>query len=143
MLKKVANSYGIKLEWKEDPSNTASLRGRLRSIMPLLDELHGDSAHALARSGRLLARDDEFLQSAADSCWNRLWNEEGLELRGLLEQPEPVQVRLLRMLLRKEGVPVRSERLEAYLLWRPRENSRLSLAGGRALGVRNGYILVE
>ena len=131
------------VDWREDPSNPASLRGKLRSLMPVLDEFHGDAARALARSGRLLARDDAFLHRLTEENWGRIWNGDGLDFGELRALPEALQLRLLRLLLEHENIPVRGERLEAFLLWNPREGGSLSLVGARALFFLNGYIVIK
>lgn len=128
------------LSWEEDPSNAGSLRGRARALIPLLDQLHGGAAAALARSGRLLAREDALLEALTGEAWARVAREGGLDLAGLRAEPEAIQLRLLRRLcLGCPGTP-RADQLEAALGWEPEPGARLPLAGGWRLEARSGLI---
>ena len=52
--------------WSEDPSNRLGTRGRLRhEVLPALAAARAGAARGLARSGRLLAEDDDLLQRLA------------------------------------------------------------------------------
>lgn len=131
------------LQWAEDPSNATSQRGALRRLMPQLDQIHGGTAGALARTGRLLARDDDLLTSLADAAWLRCWSGEGLRVAALRQEHPAVQLRLLQRLVADCPKPVRADQLEAVFSWRPQGGSRLPLPSGWALVHRDGQIFVQ
>lgn len=131
------------LSWYEDPSNAGSLRGRLRALMPLLDELHGGASAALARSGRLLAREDALLEALTDQAAGRVCRDEGLDLDALRQEPEAIQLRLLRRLCRACPTSPRADQLEAALRWEPVSGAALPLPGGWRLEARSGLLLAR
>ena len=100
------------LEWIEDPSNPLSLRGRMRAIFPLLDELHGDSVSALSRSAELLASDASFLERYTDEVWERCFDGTGLVQADFEKNPFSIRIRLLRKLCLEQGVPIRARLLQ-------------------------------
>ena len=134
-----ANQEG--LQWMDDPSNPASQRGELRRLMPALDAVHGGAAGALARSARLLAREDAFLSRLADEAWERSVTDQGLDRRRLAEAPEAVQLRLLRRLV--DDPSVRADPLEAVVAGALEGNGRLDLGGGMVLRCQDGHLTVE
>lgn len=131
------------LRWAEDPSNPGSLRGRMRSLMPALDALHGGAAPALARSAGLLARDAALLDRLAAEAWGRASVAGGLSLPALRREPPALQGRLLRRLLRPIGPRLRAAHVHHALRWIVRPQGHLGLPGGWALVARDGLLLVE
>lgn len=131
------------LSWSEDPSNPTSTRGRLRRILPLLDELHGGASEALARSGRLLGREDLFMNELMNIEWSRLSREGGLDWAGLIQTPEALRLRLLRRLAEPCPGVVRADQLEAALRWEPQGGARLPLPEGWSLRYRGGVLSLE
>jgi tRNA(Ile)-lysidine synthase len=111
VLRKWAEMEG--LQWAEDPSNPASERGRIRALMPELDALRGGAAGALARSARLLAREDALLEEFTDVAWKQVACEGGLDRSGLAAQHPAIQLRLLRRLVSEVPARVRADPLEA------------------------------
>ena len=133
-----ARSRGLK--WVEDPSNPGSQRGRLREIMPQLDAIHGGSEAALARSARLLAREDAFIQQRALSEWQDRADERGLELKALQGLHPALALRLLRLLVSGCSHPVRADALESVLIWRPQGGAAIELGSGYRLRFSKGWI---
>ncbi|MFT5679567.1 MAG: tRNA(Ile)-lysidine synthetase-like protein [Myxococcota bacterium] len=131
------------LSWVEDPSNPDSQRGVIRELMPRLDAIHGGAEAALARSGRLLARDDAFLNRLTDTAWERLSRGRGLDLAGLRAEDEAIQLRLLVRLTAPCPRPVRADQLEAFLDWRPVEGGGIPLPAGNRLVLRDGLLILE
>lgn len=131
------------LAWSEDPSNASSTRGRLRQILPLLDELRGGSAEALARSARLLGRDDSFMNEIVNIEWSRLSRDGGLDWAGLTALHEALRTRLLRRLCAPCGGVVRADHVEAALGWAPQGGARLPLPEGWCLRYRGGVLRLE
>ena len=128
------------LRWVEDPSNPGSLRGRMRPILDELDALHGGARRALARSARLLARDDALLDELAAAEHRRLDRDGGVDLAGLRALHPALQLRVLRRLVAAAPPGVRADQLERFLTWEPREGGRLPLPGGWALVVVGGVL---
>lgn len=126
--------------WREDPSNPLSQRGRLRVLMPLLDEIHGGAAAALARTARLLAREDRLLEDLVDGAWDGVVRDGGLDVASLQAQHPALQLRLLRRLVGSLPHPLRADHLEGFLGWTAREGARLPLSGGWCLEVEGGVI---
>lgn len=131
------------LSWVEDPSNPASQRGEIRRLMPRLDAIHGGAEAALARTGRLLARDDALLSRLTDGAWQRHHRDEGLLLDGLLSEDEAIQLRLLVRLTAPCPRPVRADQLEAFLSWSPTEGGGIPLPAGYRLAVHDGLLTLE
>ena len=128
------------LSWVEDPSNEDSQRGALRRLMPALDQIHGGAAGALARSGRLLAREDHLLDGLTDAAWERCAEGDGLSVSRMRAEHPAIQLRLLRRLTRGCPKPVRADQLEAFLDWEPQGGARLPLPAGWALVYRRGIL---
>lgn len=131
------------LRWVEDPSNADSQRGALRRLMPSLDTIHGGAVGALARSGRLLAREDALLSSLTDAAWARCEDGAGLAVARLHQEHPAIQLRLLRRLTKNCPKPVRADQLEAFLDWAPQGGGRLPLPAGWALVYRGGILTVD
>jgi len=129
------------LQWTEDPSNPDSQRGELRRIMPRLDAVHGGSAGALARSARLLAREDELLSRLSDEAWERVSADGGLQRARLAQEPEALQLRLLRRLVGDKRV--RADQLEAVVAGALMRSGKLDLGGGVTLHCDDGLLHVE
>ena len=131
------------LSWSEDPSNASSKRGRLREILPLLDALRGGSVEALARSARLIGRDDSFMNEMVNIEWSRLSADGGLDWRGLNALHEALRLRLLRRLCAPCVGVVRADHVEAALGWTPQGGARLPLPEGWCLRYRGGVLRLE
>ena len=131
------------LHWVEDPSNPGSLRGRMRALRPHLDALHGGSGAALARSARLLAREDALLSALTDNAQERVSRDGGYDWSALRSEPDAIQLRLLRRLVAGCPRPVRADQLEPVLDWRPQGGGRLPLPAGWSLVYRGGVLGLE
>ncbi len=131
------------LSWVEDPSNADSQRGEIRRLMPALDAIHGGAEAALARTGRLLARDEALLDRLSDAAWQRHVRGEGLSLEGLRGEDEAIQLRLLLRLTASCPRPVRADQLEAFLSWTPTAGGSLPLPADHRLAIREGLLLLE
>ena len=134
-----ARSQGLR--WEEDPSNSASQRGRIRALMPQLDSLHGEASRALARSARLLAREDAFLSSMVDDTYESLVQGEGISRRGLSALHPALQLRILRKLVGSRTV--RADPLESVVDGGLQEQGTLDLGGGLRLRLEKGVLTVE
>lgn len=129
------------LSWSEDPSNPGSTRGRLRALMPELDALRGGgAAEALARSARLLSREDSLLDELTNIEWIRIHTDEGLDWAEWSALHDALRLRLLRRLCAPCPGEVRAQQLEAALSWRPQGGGRLPLPSGWSLLYRGGRI---
>ena len=126
------------LTWVEDSSNAGSQRGQLRRLMPLLDEVQGGSAEALARSARLLAREEGLLAELASAAWDRIQRDGGLDWAGLNAEHPAIRLRLLRLLL--GDLFYRADQIEAALEWTPKEGASLQLSGGWRLVYEAGLL---
>ena len=111
--------------------------------MPELDAFHGGASAALARSARLLARENDFMSQQTDALWGSLRRGEGLDYAGLKALHPALQLRLLRRLLPDSLRHVSALQLESFLRWKPREGGRLSLSGGCSLVCRSGVVQIE
>ncbi len=131
------------LSWAEDPSNPSSLRGALRRLMPAMEALHGGAGRALARSGRLLAREDALLEALTDEAWSRVSRDGGLALEPFRREPEALQLRLLRRLCAGGPAHVRADQLERALPWDATEGASLPLSGGWKLLASDGLLRVK
>lgn len=131
------------LPWSDDPSNETSQRGELRRLMPQLNQIHGGAAGALARTGRLLAREDALLCDLADAAWQRCRCGAALRVGALREEHPAVQLRLLQRLVADCPRPVRADQLEAFFSWQPQGGARLPLPSGWALLYRDGMLSVQ
>ena len=129
------------IDWVEDPSNETSQRGELRRILPLLEGVHGGVSRALARSARLLAREDELIEQMTVHHWKELHSEAGLERIGLAELHPALQLRLLRRLI--GTVQVRAEPLESVVAGALCRPGSLDLGGGLKLVFESGRLRVE
>lgn len=127
------------LSWVEDPSNPASERGRLRALLGGLEELREGASLGLARSARLLGREDALVESLVDAAWPGLVRDGGLDLRGLRALDPALQLRCLRRLAGR----ARADQLERWLQSEPGDGWSLELGEGRLLVVRGGVLRTE
>jgi tRNA(Ile)-lysidine synthetase-like protein len=88
------------LRWVEDPSNATSHRASLAEELDRLEELRPGARSGLARSARLLAQDEAWLQSEAIEKLD----DEGLPVADL---PEPLWRRAVLELIRRQRGDVR------------------------------------
>lgn len=130
---------GEGLRWMEDPSNPLSERGRMRALLAGLGELRAGAEAGLARSARLLGRDDAFLERATDQIWHEVTRPGGLDLAALRALDPAIQLRCLRRLCEI----ARADQLEQWLEGEPAEGWTLELGQGRALVVRAGVLGLE
>jgi tRNA(Ile)-lysidine synthase len=129
------------LAWVEDPSNPASQRGSLRRLMPQLDSVQGGSGRALARSARLLAREDHWLSELAEQAWQELYDAEGLNRKALAELHPALQLRLLRRLVGDRSV--RAEPLESIVTGALEQQGSIDLGRGLTIVCIDGRLRVE
>ena len=133
------------LRWTNDPSNPASERGRIRATMPALEALRAGASSALARSARLIARDDALLDAITETRWAEISVDGGLPVEPWSGEPDAIRLRLLLRLARAipHGVTVRGDRLERLLTGALKEDSRVVLSGGWELRVVDGALVVR
>lgn len=136
-----AKSQG--LSWVEDPSNPASQRGQLRTLMPLLDAIHGGAVSALARSARILSREDALLASMTDTVWQDLDAGTGLNLSDLQALHPAICLRVLRRFVAPCPHPVRADQLEPIQYWNPQGGASLDLGSGWVIRFRNGHLFLH
>lgn len=127
-----------------DPSNAGSERGRIRALVPQLEGLRAGAMAGLARSARLLAREDALLTDLTEARFSALSVDGGLSVAGWQQEPEALQLRLLRRLVASvpHGVAVRADQLEALLGGALRDGARYGLSQGYAIEVRRGVMQV-
>nr|HCH62018.1 tRNA lysidine(34) synthetase TilS [Deltaproteobacteria bacterium] len=142
VLRRWAEDRG--LSWDEDPSNPASERGRIRAVMPALDELRAGAARGLARSARLLAREDAFLEAHVLSIWKESAVDGRFPVRVWLEHHPAVQLRLLMQLLEPlpHGVAVRADQLERLLAHPLPSGAVFGLPHGWSIEVHEGWLVL-
>lgn len=132
------------LTWDEDPSNPDSERGRIRALFPQLDALRAGAASGLARSARLLARDDAFLDALVHGVFTDIATEQGIPVPSFQDQPPALQMRLLLRLTNDvpHGITVRADHLER-LLGHPLHNGvSFGLSGGWSIAVLDGHLVL-
>jgi tRNA(Ile)-lysidine synthase len=127
------------IDWAEDPSNPASERGRLRRT--LAEQLGRGPRRALARSARLLAREDDLLEQLASEALPGLTAPDGaLDHAGLRALHPALAARALRQWL--GAPPPRADELErALALSRP--GAAVAVGGGRALRLAGGWLRLQ
>jgi len=111
--------------------------------MPELDELHGGATGALARSARLIARDDAYLAGRVQEIWPEVVRGDGLLISALRALHPALQVRVLRHFIAQhqgEVIP-RADQVEAFLRWDAPEGGQLLLGGGAHLVAVEGTLL--
>ena len=129
------------IAWVEDPSNAASQRGLIRTILPSLDAVQGGSEKALARTARLLAREDAFVSHMADQAWLDVHQQGGLNRLRLKTHHPAIQLRLLRRLI--GDVRMRAEPLESVVDGALLDGGSLDLGFGLRLVQREDVLFVE
>lgn len=124
------------LTWAEDPSNPASERGRLRAL--LAERLGRGPRRALARSARVLAREDDLLEQLADEALQRIAGPDGsLEAAALWALHPALAARALRAWLGRP--PPRADQLERALGLR-RPGAAVAVGQGRWLRLQGGRL---
>jgi len=109
--------------------------------MPSLDALHGGSSAALARTARLLAREDELLSQLEDSAWSDVALDGRLNRKSLASHHPAIQLRLLRRFV-GDG-RVRADMLEAVVQGALMSHGKLDLGHGLRLVCSSGTLSVE
>lgn len=132
------------LRWFEDPTNEGSQRGRLRDLMPSLDGIHGGASGALARSARLLAREDALVAELADGAWSRVCRDGGsaVDRSEWVALHPALKMRVLRRLVSPVGPLVRADQLEALLLGTLQTGAVFTLPGGWGLAVADDRLVL-
>ena len=133
------------LSWEEDPSNPATERGRIRALFPQLESLRAGAASGLARSARLIARDDDLLDTLARAEFARLGGGEGLSVAGWRTLHPALQLRVVLRLVATmpHGAGVRADQLERLLGHELPGGARFELGSGWAVVVRSGRLSVS
>jgi hypothetical protein len=111
--------------------------------MPMLDSIHGGSEAALARSGRLLSREDDFLQAAAQEHWESFELEGGIELAAVQALHPALCLRVIRLLVASCPHPIRADQLEIILDWKPQGGARIDLGSGWTLCYQRGLLRLQ
>ena len=137
-----AHAVDTGLQWVEDPSNPSSLRGRIRALMPQLDQLHGGASAALARTASLLAEDAALIDGVVDGAWGRVSVAGGLSLPALRREPPAIQARLIRRWIAPSGLRLRAEHVRQAVRWIKRPQGRLGLPKGAGLVARDGLLVL-
>ncbi len=141
VLEAWARSCGLK--WVEDPSNPLSQRGHLRRLMPLLDEVHGGASAALARSARILGREDVLLEELTDAAWASVCVDGRVSRHQLAGLPGALQLRVLRRLVGPAAATVRAVHLEAVVEGALRDAGHLQLGDGWCLVHEDGWLFLQ
>jgi tRNA(Ile)-lysidine synthase len=128
------------LAWAEDPSNPTSQRGALRRLMPALDAIHGNASAALARTARILGREDALLDELTDAAWAELSVDGRVPRHALSQLPPALQLRVLRRLTATAAFFVRADHLEAILDGALTNGGQLELGGGWSLESDAGWL---
>ena len=125
-----------------DPSNSDSLRGKIRQIFSQLDTLHGSSIRCFAQSSRSLALDSDFLQQHINFYWEN-WKPwlKGIPVSQFIQVHPAIQMRLLRKYLQHHNIPIRYKQLEKFLSSPLHNNHKMSCANGSFLLVKNNHIV--
>ncbi len=129
------------IDWFDDPSNATSQRGRIRGLMPSLDEIQGGSGRALARSARLLAHEDEYFSDYVDGIWPDIVVEDAVVVDQFDRLHPAIQLRVLRRLV-ADG-RVRAEPLESVVDGALRAPGQLDLGHGLRLVGDGVFLRVE
>lgn len=133
------------IAWREDGSNTSLLptRNRVRHrVLPLLDELIGTSYRsAIARTARILAAEDEYLESLAAPQAKQ----DQLITRELTATPLALQRRIVHAWLRHHGfIEVSFKEVERILsLLNLDGPAKINLPGNAHARRRAGKIFLE
>ncbi|MEC8425084.1 MAG: tRNA lysidine(34) synthetase TilS [Myxococcota bacterium] len=117
------------LKWREDPSNPSTERGVLRALHDALESVRPGPVAGLARSARLLAEEDAFIEALTDRAAQGCRVGPGLDFARLQAEPRPLAARILLRWVAPLGHPVSAERLEA-LLRGGSSGGALELGGG-------------
>ena len=126
------------LWWTEDPSNSKSLRGQLRALFPLLDEIHGNAISSLAQSAQLLAQDSDVLEAYTEQVWKDIMSEEGIYFSAWASLHEGMQLRILRKLCLVYDIPIRLRILTQF----QRHPTKTQLPNGFGLINEGGFLRV-
>lgn len=118
------------LRWVEDPSNPASERGHLRMWLDGLEQIRPGARRGLARSARLLARDEALLQDLALAVHARCVRGGDLDLQRLRAEPRALSGRVVLRWLEDAGVAPTAERVDQLLDGREAPRGRVELGGG-------------
>ena len=127
-----------------DPSNSKSMRGKLREIFSHLENIHGPCIPSFSQSARSLSRDSDFLITYT----NRLWLEWDIEVYGIPtsnfnDLHFAIKLRLLRKLLHHHTIPIRYKQLEQFLLSPLHNGHRMTCPNGSSLIIVSGHIVVS
>ena len=140
-IENYAEYHGI--EWREDPSNAVSWRGKLRSMESVLAELRANPMQSLAQTARLLAREEDYLSGLAQQHFERVKRQNALDY-GLLRSLHPaLQLRVLRVWLGEWNVVPHAKQAEAFLHWTARNGSRIYIAKQAELSMEQGLLCVK
>lgn len=115
-----ANELG--LDWKEDPSNTASTRGTIRQLWSDLEKIHPNPEKTMASVATMLSRDAECLEEIVDQVMPTVLRDNQIVVGTLRTLHQAIQSRILRKWFWQNGIDVRSQQIEILLAWNPERN---------------------
>ena len=137
-------AYALKhqIDWFEDPSNPDSLRGRLREIIPALDELHGGAVKALVRSSQICAYDDSVLTEIVDDNWTGVFSNNKILTKEILNFRPGLQLRFLYRFFALHQLNIRFEVLERimHILESKRFSTVMQINGSTSLNITPHFI---
>lgn len=131
------------LEWREDPSNAETWRGKVRELLPTLDELRPSAMKSISRLGRVLARDEACLQLITLRTYEQLVEERRISYQRLRLEHPSIQLRVLRALAEEYGITPATVHLEQFLNWAPSNGQRIQLQKGVDLHYRDGWLFFQ
>ena len=128
----------------DDPSNSKSMRGKLREIFSHLEELHGPVIPSFSQSARSFARDSDYLIARTNRLWKE-WNIEGcgISTSKFKDLHFAIQMRLLRKFLHYHTIPIRYKQLEQFSTISTPQWAQNDLSKWMVLVIVSGYIVVS
>ena len=128
-----------KIQWFNDPSNAPSMRGKIRRLLSDLDSIHGASIPAIARTASLLSEDATLLNEYTKDAWERCDKGNGLCMQTWNQEPQGMQLRLLKKLCLEHQAPIRANTLQQF----QKKPIRAQLPSGFWLICADGLILIQ
>jgi len=94
------------ITWCEDSTNKLTIytRNKIRSlVLPMLNEISNNAHEKIVSASKLIAEDDEFLESLADEKTKEVFFDSYILIDKVLESPLPIQRRIISKVLTRWG----------------------------------------
>lgn len=114
--------------WCEDSTNKIPVytRNKIRlSVMPLLNEISSDADRKIVSAAKLIAEDNEYINSCAESLFGECFADNSLNLCCFEKTPLPIRRRITSFVFEKWGMrDITADKVEKFIEFTKKDNGK-------------------